>query len=137
MVHGDFGSSYTYRIPVGRLIAERLQVSLPLAVYALGLAVCMALPAGIFAAAKHGSAADSLLTGLTQVGLAVPNFWLGMLLVLAFAVGLRWVSRRWLSGVGCGRRAGVAGAHLAGPSRSPCRRRPSSPVCCVVHCSTP
>ena len=104
MVHGDFGSSYTYRIPVGRLIAERLQVSLPLAVYALGLAVCMALPAGIFAAAKRGSAADSLLTGLTQVGLAVPNFWLGMLLVLAFAVGLRWVSAGgfpgWDAGVG-------------------------------------
>jgi peptide/nickel transport system substrate-binding protein len=90
--HGDFGQSYTYRIPVGTLVAERLQVSLPLALYALLLAAAIAFPLGLAAAARRGSATDSILSGITQLGLAIPNFWLGMLLVLLFAIGLHWVS---------------------------------------------
>jgi peptide/nickel transport system substrate-binding protein len=92
MLHADFGSSYTYRIPINGLIAERLQVSVPLALYALLLSTTIAIPAGVLAAANRGRAADFLLNGLTQLGLAVPNFWLGMLLVLLFAIGLHWVS---------------------------------------------
>jgi peptide/nickel transport system substrate-binding protein len=92
LVHGDFGSSYTYRIPVGRLISERMQVSLPLALYALLIAVSVAFPVGLIAAARRGRTGDWVLTGLTQLGLAVPNFWLGMLLALLFAVSLHWVS---------------------------------------------
>jgi ABC-type transport system substrate-binding protein/ABC-type dipeptide/oligopeptide/nickel transport system permease component len=75
LVHGDFGVSYTYRVPVGSLIAERLPVSLPLAVYALALAILMAFPAGLVAAARRGRPADALLTGVTQVGLAVNLHW--------------------------------------------------------------
>jgi peptide/nickel transport system permease protein len=74
------------------LIAERLQVSLPLAVYALSLSLLVAFPVGLIAAARRGRASDWLLTGITQLGLAVPNFWLGLLLVLLFAVHLHWVS---------------------------------------------
>jgi peptide/nickel transport system permease protein len=92
LLHGDFGRSFTYRIPVGELIAERLQVSLPLAIFALLLSTAIAFPVGVVAAAKRGRAGDLVLTGLTQLGLAVPNFWLGMLLVMLFAVGLHWVS---------------------------------------------
>jgi peptide/nickel transport system substrate-binding protein len=92
LMHGDFGLSYTYRIPVGQLIAERLQVSLPLAAYALCLSTLIAFPVGLIAAARRGRPADWLLTGMTQLGLAVPNFWLGLLLVLLFAVNLHWVS---------------------------------------------
>jgi peptide/nickel transport system substrate-binding protein len=92
LIRGDFGLSYTYRIPVGTLIAERLQVSLPLALYALVLAAGIAFPIGLAAAARRGRAGDVLLTGLTQFGLAVPNFWLGMLLVMVFAIGLHWTS---------------------------------------------
>jgi ABC-type dipeptide/oligopeptide/nickel transport system permease component/ABC-type transport system substrate-binding protein len=92
LAHGDFGQSYTYRIPVGTLIAERLQVSLPLALYALLLSTAIAFPVGLLAAARRGRAADVLLTSLTQLGLAVPNFWLGMLLVLLFAITLHWAS---------------------------------------------
>ena len=92
LARGDFGVSYTYRIPVEALIAERLQVSLPLAVYALLLSSVIAFPVGLLAAAKRHTWTDSLLTGMTQVGLAVPNFWLGLLLVLLFAVTLHWVS---------------------------------------------
>jgi peptide/nickel transport system substrate-binding protein len=92
LLHGDFGRSFTYRIPVGELIAERLQVSLPLAVFALLLSTAIAFPIGLMAAAGRGRASDVVLSGFTQLGLALPNFWLGMLLVMCFAVGLHWVS---------------------------------------------
>jgi ABC-type dipeptide/oligopeptide/nickel transport system permease component/ABC-type transport system substrate-binding protein len=92
LVRGDFGLSYTYRVPVASLIGERLQVSLPLAMYALLLAAAVAFPVGFLAAARRGRASDVLLTSLTQLGLAVPNFWLGMLLVLLFAIGLHVAS---------------------------------------------
>jgi peptide/nickel transport system substrate-binding protein len=92
LLHADFGISYTYRIPVRALVAERLQVSLPLAIYALLLSTTLAFCAGLFAAARRGRAGDTLVSGITQLGLAVPNFWLGMLLVLLFAVELHWVS---------------------------------------------
>jgi peptide/nickel transport system substrate-binding protein len=103
LFHGDFGTSYTYRIPVQTLIAERLQLSLPLALYALLLSTVVAFPVGLMAAARRGTCGDWLLTGLTQVGLAVPNFWLGLLLVMLFAVTLHWVSAGgfpgWSAGV--------------------------------------
>jgi peptide/nickel transport system substrate-binding protein len=92
MLHGSFGVSYTYRVPVGPLIVQRLPLSLPLALYALGLSSLIAFPLGLAAAARRGRALDWLLTGITQLGLAVPNFWLGILLVLLFAVDLHWVS---------------------------------------------
>ena len=92
LLHGDFGLSYTYRVSVGSLIAERLQVSLPLALYALLVSTAIAFPIGLIAAGRRGSPIDRVLTGMTQIGLAVPNFWLGLLLVLLFAVRLHWVS---------------------------------------------
>jgi peptide/nickel transport system substrate-binding protein len=92
LLHGDFGLSYTYRVPVRALLAERLQVSLPLAVYALLLSTVVAFPCALYAAAKRGRLGDSIVSGITQLGLAVPNFWLGMLLVLVFAIVLRWIS---------------------------------------------
>ena len=59
MLHGDFGTSYTYRTPVAEMIGERLWVSLPLALYALALSTLIAFPAGIFAAARRGRPADA------------------------------------------------------------------------------
>ncbi|MCA0963538.1 ABC transporter permease [Salipiger bermudensis] len=92
MVQGDFGTSYTYRAPVAQMVAERVQVSLPLALYALLLSTLIAFPAGIFAAARRGRAGDMAVMGATQLGVAVPNFWFAMLLVLLFALKLRWFS---------------------------------------------
>jgi ABC-type dipeptide/oligopeptide/nickel transport system permease component len=92
LLHADFGLSYTYRVPVRALIAERLQVSLPLAIYALLISTTLAVPAALYAAARRGKSGDVLVGGMTQLGLAIPNFWLGILLVLFFAIGLRWVS---------------------------------------------
>jgi peptide/nickel transport system substrate-binding protein len=107
LVHGDFGMSYTYRIPVGRLIADRLQVSLPLALYALLLSTVIAFPLGLIAAARRGGAGDWALTGIMQIGLALPNFWLGLLLVLLFAVNLHWVSAGGFPGWSAGFWPGV------------------------------
>ncbi len=90
MLTGDFGISYTYRVPVADLVADRLAVSGPLAVYALALSTAIALPVGLAAAANRGRVADYGIMGATQLGIAVPNFWFAMLLVLVFSVNLRW-----------------------------------------------
>ena len=90
MLSGDFGTSYTYRVPVADLIAARVQVSLPLTVYALVLSTAIAIPVGLIAAARQGKATDLAVMGTTQLGVAVPNFWFAMILVLIFAVQLRW-----------------------------------------------
>jgi len=107
LLQGDFGRSFTYRIPVGELVAERLQVSLPLAVYALLLSAAIAFPIGLVTAARRGRPSDVVLSGATQLGLAVPNFWLGMLLVMLFAVGLHWVSAGGFPGWDSGFLAGL------------------------------
>ena len=92
MVQGDFGTSYQYRTPVSQMVTDRLWVSLPLALYALTLSTLIAFPAGIFAASRRGKAGDFGVMGATQVGIAIPNFWFAMMLVLVFAINLRWFS---------------------------------------------
>ncbi|GKY88208.1 ABC transporter permease [Sinisalibacter aestuarii] len=92
MLTGDFGLSYTYKVPVADLVAQRLWVSLPLALYALALSTLIAFPVGLIAAARRGTVTDYGIMGATQLGIAVPNFWFAMLLVLVFAVNLRWFS---------------------------------------------
>ena len=92
MLIGDFGVSYTYQVPVAELVSARLVVSLPLAVMALLLSILIAIPAGMFAAARRGHAADVGIMGVTQLGIVIPNFWFAMLLVMVFAIHLRWVS---------------------------------------------
>lgn len=92
LMTGDFGTSYTYRTPVAQMIADRIAVSLPLALLALALTVVIAFPAGIYAASRRGRAGDIGVMGATQLGIAVPNFWFAMILVVIFAIKLRWVS---------------------------------------------
>lgn len=88
---GDLGTSLAYKTPVADMLWTRAQVSLPLALMALGLAVAVAFPVGMFAAARRGKAGDALVMGGTQLGIALPNFWFAMLLALVFAVKLRWL----------------------------------------------
>ena len=90
LLSGQFGTSYTYLVPVGELIAERLTVSAPLAVLAILLSLVIALPVGILAASRRGSWVDGTLNAVLQLGVAMPNFWIGLLLILAFATGLNW-----------------------------------------------
>ena len=89
LVQGDFGTSYTYSVPVAELVGERIAVSLPLALMALVLSTVIAIPVGIFAAARRGRSADTVAMGAAQLGVAIPNFWFALLLIYVFAVGLR------------------------------------------------
>ena len=91
MLAGDFGMSYTQRAPVAQLIWERLGVTLPLTGFAMVISMAVGLPLGILAARRRGKALDTAIMVLAQTGVAIPNFWFGMLLTLLFAVTLRWL----------------------------------------------
>ena len=95
---GDFGVSYTYRTPVAELIAERFWVSLPLALIAFAISTAIGLPAGLAAAARRRRKSGHFIVGAAQAGIAVPNFWLAILLVMVFAVSLRWFSAGGFAG---------------------------------------
>ncbi|MGY6632864.1 MAG: ABC transporter permease [Alkalilacustris sp.] len=112
MLRGDFGVSYTYRVPVAQLVADRLQVSLPLAGYALLLSTAIALPVGLLAAVRRGGATDLTVMGVTQLGIAVPNFWFAILLVLVFSIKLRWVGAGGFPGWEAGLGPGIAALTL-------------------------
>ena len=87
---GDLGTSYTYSVPVAKLVADRMAITLPLAVMALALSTVIALPLGMLAAAQHNRIGDYAVMGFSQLGMAVPNFWLGIVLTLIFSVSLGW-----------------------------------------------
>jgi peptide/nickel transport system permease protein len=87
---GDLGLSYAYRVPVGGLIGERFGVTLPLAVLAMLLAAGIGILLGVAAASRANTRLDVALMGFSQLGLAIPNFWFGLLFVLVFSIGLGW-----------------------------------------------
>ncbi len=92
LLAGNMGLSYAYSTPVSELIWERLAVTVPLALMAMGLTTTLALSAGIYAAARHNKLGDVGVMGLSQLGIAIPNFWFAILLILLFSVGLGWFS---------------------------------------------
>ncbi|MBN8532630.1 MAG: ABC transporter permease [Rhizobiales bacterium] len=87
---GDLGISYAYRVPVAGLIAERLPVTLPLALLAITMASLLGISLGAIAASRANGLVDAGIMAGAQVGLAVPNFWFGILLVLLFSITLGW-----------------------------------------------
>ena len=89
---GDLGISYTYDVPVSELIAERMIVTLPLALMAILISTLIALPSGVLSAMFRGRPADTITMGIAQLGVAIPNFWFAILLILLFAVTLGWTS---------------------------------------------
>jgi len=107
ILNGDFGNSYTYNIPVYSLIIERLSLSIPLALLAISLSTFLAIPLGVFAAANHKRITDTSIMGFSQLGLAVPNFWFAILLILLFSVKLGWFSAGGFAGWGMGIGAGL------------------------------
>ncbi len=91
LVHGDFGSSITLHAPVLRLISSTLPATLELAVFSLILATALGIPLGLLAARQRGSVLDTTTMALAQLGVSMPVFWLGVLLILLFAVKLNWL----------------------------------------------
>jgi peptide/nickel transport system permease protein len=106
---GDLGRSIQYDVGVGRLVLSRLAVTLPLTVLAAGFMLLTAVPLGVYAATRQGRVGDHLAMLVSQLGIAIPSFWAGLLLILLFAVRLGWVQAGgfdgWAAGIWPGLRA--------------------------------
>lgn len=89
-LRGQFGVSLQYDVPVGALIVSRLPVTLPLTALAACFAILVAVPLGVYAATRARRPGDYLTMVVAQLGLAVPSFWAGLLLILVFSVHLGW-----------------------------------------------
>jgi peptide/nickel transport system permease protein len=98
MLVGDLGNSYSYSTPVLELVLERLALTVPLALMAMLLTTALALVTGIYAASHHNRLGDVGTMGLAQIGIAVPNFWFAILLILLFSVQLQWFSAGGFAG---------------------------------------
>lgn len=92
LLRGDLGTSLSYDSPVAELVLERLQVTLPLALLAMGITTVVALAMGVYAASRHNRLGDVGVMAASQLGLSIPNFWFAILLILVFAVQLQWVA---------------------------------------------
>ncbi|HEX6078628.1 MAG TPA: ABC transporter permease, partial [Methylomirabilota bacterium] len=88
---GDFGQSFQYRAPALRVVLERLAATVQLALAAMGLTVAVGVTLGIVAAVRRGTGYDYASTVLAVLGQSLPNFWLGIMLILLFGVALRWL----------------------------------------------
>jgi peptide/nickel transport system permease protein len=106
-VRGDLGTSIQYDVPVGRLIVSRLPVTLPLTLLAAGFMIAVAVPLGVYAATRYRRAADYVAMVISQLGIAVPSFWSGLLLILFFSVHLGWFRSGGFEGWSAGVWAGV------------------------------
>lgn len=91
LLRGDFGISYTYSTPVFELVLERLSLTIPLALITMAITVLFALVLGVYAAAKYNKLGDWSVMAFSQIGIAIPNFWLGIMLILFFSVYLGWL----------------------------------------------
>jgi peptide/nickel transport system permease protein len=98
MLAGDLGLSYAYSTPVADLVLERLALTVPLAVMAMSITTAVALAAGLYAASRHNKLGDVGVMSLSQIGIAIPNFWFAILLILLFSVHLKWFSAGGFAG---------------------------------------
>jgi peptide/nickel transport system permease protein len=92
LLKGETANSLSYGTPTAELIVERLRVTVPLALLAMVLTTVLALAFGVYAAARHNRAGDVGVMLASQLGIAIPNFWFAIMLILLFAVQLQWVS---------------------------------------------
>ena len=90
-LRGDFGVSYYDQVEVSSLIALRLPATLQLTVFAMTFALLIAIPLGIAAAIRQNTIVDYIVTAIGTIGMSVPSFWLGIMLILVFSVQLRWL----------------------------------------------
>jgi len=91
LVHGDFGTSVRTRLPIGTMLAEKLPVTIELAILSMLVALLVGLPIGIFAALGRGTPFDYGASLFGLAGLSIPHFWLGIMLILLFSVNLGWL----------------------------------------------
>ena len=113
LVRGDLGTSVAYDTPVAQLIGERLVVTAPLALMAMALTTVLALTLGLYAASRHNGPGDVGVMAASQIGIAIPNFWFAILLILVFSVKLRWFSAGGFPGWSAADGGGPAAAFRA------------------------
>jgi peptide/nickel transport system permease protein len=89
-LHGDLGRDQR-ELPVAHTIVTRIPISLELALLSMFVAILVGIPAGVIAAVRRGKASDYSATTVALVGLSVPHFWLGLLMIVWFAVDLHWL----------------------------------------------
>ena len=89
-LQGDFGESTQYHLPVSELVAKRLPATVTLALYSMVLICVISFPLGMLGTNKPGGAVDTAMTVLSQIGMAVPQFFLGILLTFFFGIVLNW-----------------------------------------------
>lgn len=90
-LRGDFGLSYRYNVPALGLVLERVPATVTLALAAMGVSLVIGIPAGIISAVKRNSLTDTVIRSLALLGQCVPAFWLGIMMMLLFAVKLKWL----------------------------------------------
>ena len=91
LLRGDLGESLRNRIPVTELLASKLPVTVELAIGSMLIALAIGIPAGVISAARRGTVIDATANLIALSGLSVPHFWLGIMLILLFAVRLGWL----------------------------------------------
>lgn len=97
LVRGDLGTSYFTKRPIVQEVASRLYITLPLMLSGMVIGLLLGIPLGILAAAKYNTATDFLIVTITTLGVSMPGFWVGLMLILGFSVNLRWLP---VAGVG-------------------------------------
>ncbi len=112
LLNGDLGLAHSYRVPVYDLFNERLRVSVPLALLSLLLTLFAGLGLGCYAALRAHRSGDTVLRLCAQLALSIPNFWVGLLLILVFAVNLHWFPAGGFSGWDGGVLAGLRSLFL-------------------------
>lgn len=90
LLHGDLGTSYVHNSPVLDMIVQRLPVTITLAILGIAFAVLLGVPAGIVSAVKQYSVVDNLVMVIALLGISMPNFWLGIIMILFFSRTLNW-----------------------------------------------
>lgn len=90
LVRGDFGQSLSYRQPAMDIVLEALPATMELAIFSMLIAIVLAIPLGILAAINRGTAWDGSITTFAMFGQSIPNFWMGIMMILFFGLYLRW-----------------------------------------------
>ena len=90
-LRGDLGESIRTRDSVLRLVGQKLPITLQLAAYSIVVALVIAIPVGVLAAVRRNTAWDYLASSVSLCGVSIPNFWLGIMLILMLSVRLQWL----------------------------------------------
>jgi len=114
-VHGNLGTSYDFGEPVSDVIWQRLPNTAILALAAIVISVIVGIPLGILAALRRGTWIDSTVSSATTLGLSIPDFWLGTVMIILFAVTLHWLPASGMGGGG-GSDSGSLLSHLVMPA---------------------